>query len=88
MTDLTRSDDLVQYGMDEVIVSEFKAKCIRLMKQVRTTKKALTVTLRGEPLVVVEPVKRSRVPKLGTLTHGASIQGNIVNFNWSKDWDG
>lgn len=73
--------------MKTVLVSEFKAKCIGLLKEVKKTGKPLTVTLRGEPLVRVEPIQiQKRVPKLGTLKGQMIIKGDIIRSDMEDDW--
>lgn len=73
--------------MKTVLVSEFKAKCIGLLKEVKKTGKPLTVTLRGEPLVRVEPIhSQKRTPKLGTLKGQMLIKGDIIHSDMEDDW--
>ena len=36
-------------------VSQFKAHCLGLLKEIRDTGESLVVTLRGEPLAVIRP---------------------------------
>jgi prevent-host-death family protein len=73
--------------MKTVLVSEFKAKCIGLLKEVKKTGKPLTVTLRGEPLVRVEPIQaEKRTPRLGTLKGQMIIKGDIIHSDMEDDW--
>ncbi|PYK39017.1 MAG: type II toxin-antitoxin system prevent-host-death family antitoxin [Verrucomicrobia bacterium] len=73
--------------MKTILVSEFKAKCIGLLKQVQKTKKPLVVTLRGKPLARVEPIvqPKKRV-RLGALKGWMEIKGDIIHSNMEKDW--
>jgi prevent-host-death family protein len=73
--------------MKTILVSEFKAKCIGLLKQVQKTKKPLVVTLRGKPLARVEPIvqPKKRV-RLGALKGWMEIKGDIIHSNLEKDW--
>ena len=73
--------------MKTILVSEFKAKCIGLLKQVQKTKKPLVVTLRGKPLARVEPIvqPKKRV-RLGALKGWMEIKGDIVHSTMEKDW--
>jgi prevent-host-death family protein len=73
--------------MKTILVSEFKAKCISLLKQVQKTKKPLVVTLRGKPLARVEPIvqPKKRV-RLGALKGWMEIKGDIIHSNMEKDW--
>ena len=73
--------------MRTVLVSEFKAKCIGLLKEVKKTGKPLTVTLRGEPLVRVEPIRtEKRAPTLGSLKGRMIIKGDIIRSDLEDDW--
>jgi len=45
--------------MTTLQVSQFKARCLRLLKQVQRTGEELTVTLRGKPLATVGPPRTS-----------------------------
>ena len=73
--------------MKTIPVSEFKAKCIGLLKEVRKTKKPLVVTLRGKPLARVEPIvqPKKRV-RLGALKGWMEIKGDIIHSTMEKDW--
>lgn len=41
--------------MDEIAISEFKAKCLSLLDQVSKTKKPLRITRHGKPVAEVVP---------------------------------
>jgi prevent-host-death family protein len=73
-------------SMKTVIISEFKAKCIGILKEVNQTGESMTVTLRGQPLAVIKPVK----PKgrtLGALRDVTKVHGDIVQTDFDKDWE-
>lgn len=73
--------------MKTVLISEFKAKCIQMLKDVQKNGKPLTVTLRGEPIARVEPIaKRPKRIQLGTLKGRIEIKGNIIRSDMEKDW--
>jgi len=73
--------------MNTILVSEFKAKCIRLLKLVRKTKKPLVVTLRGKPLARVEPiVQQKKRVRLRALKGWMENQGRHHPFEHGKDW--
>ena len=73
--------------MKTILVSEFKAKCIGLLKEVQKTKKPLVVTLRGKPLARVEPIvqPKKRV-RLGALKGWMEIKGDIVRSDIERDF--
>jgi prevent-host-death family protein len=74
--------------MKTVLISEFKAKCIRMLKDVRKTGKPLTVTLRGEPIARVVPVVKNSAKKrqLGALKGWMEIKSDIIRSDMEKDW--
>lgn len=75
--------------MDSVLISEFKAKCIQLLKTVNETGRPLLVTLRGKPLARVEPVRTA--PKnqiqLGGMRDTLEIKTDIVHTDTASDWE-
>jgi len=74
--------------MKTVLISEFKAKCIQMLKEVQKNGKPLTVTLRGEPIVRVEPVaKQGTGSRLGQLKGLMKIKGDIVHTGFEDDWE-
>ncbi len=66
--------------MDEIAISEFKAKCLALLDQVQKTKKPLLITKFGKPVAEVVPVT-PEVPNdwLGSMVGSADISGDIVS---------
>ena len=74
--------------MKTVLISEFKAKCIQMLKDVHKNRKPLTVTLRGKPLVRIEPVAdEPKGVRLGALKGWIKIKGDIVKADFEKDWE-
>lgn len=73
--------------MKTVLISEFKAKCIGLLKDVQKTKEPILVTLRGKPIARVEPVvKPKKRIRLGALKGWMEIKGDIIHSDIEKDW--
>ena len=72
--------------MKTVLISEFKAKCIRMLKEVQEKRKPLLVTLRGEPIARVEPVAKGKKRQLGALKGRMIIKGDIIKSDFEKDW--
>jgi prevent-host-death family protein len=74
--------------MKTVLISEFKAKCIQMLKDVQKNGKPLTVTLRGKPIARVEPVTspRTKARRLGALRGWMEIKGDIIRSDMEKDW--
>ena len=72
--------------MKTVLISEFKARCIKMLKEVQKTGKPLLVTLRGEPIARVEPVAKGKKRQLGALKGRMIIKGDIIKSDFEKDW--
>jgi prevent-host-death family protein len=73
--------------MKTVLISEFKAKCIKMLKEVHKNGRPLTVTLRGEPIVRVEPIRvEKRKPRLGTMKGRMIIKGDVIHSDMEDDW--
>ncbi len=72
--------------MKTVLISEFKAKCIQMLKDVKKTKRPIVVTLRGEPMVRVEPIAPSDKCVLGGLKGWIEIKGDIIRSDLDKDF--
>jgi len=53
--------------MKTVLISEFKAKCIKMLKEVQKNGKPLLVTLRSKLIARVEPVAKGKKRQLGAL---------------------
>jgi prevent-host-death family protein len=70
-----------------VLVSELKAKCFELLKNVHKTKEPIVVTLRGEPIARIEPIVTHRKHvRLGALKGWMEIKGDIIHSDMDKDW--
>ncbi len=67
--------------MDEVAISEFKAKCLALLERVRQTKKPLRVTRFGKPVAEIIPPSPETAPDdwLGSMKDSVKILGDIVS---------
>jgi len=72
--------------MKTVLISEFKAKCIKMLKEVQKNGKPLLVTLRGEPIARVEPVAKGKKRQLGALKGRMIIKGDIIKSDFENDW--
>jgi len=69
-----------------VLISEFKAKCIQMLKDVQKNGKPLVVTLRGEPIARVEPVAKGKKRQLWALKGRMIIKGDIIKSDFDKDF--
>ena len=68
---------------------EFKAKCLKLMNEVRQRRETIVITKRGTPVAKLVPVEESRPkPLFGFLKGSVIIRGDIVGptgEKWSAD---
>jgi prevent-host-death family protein len=76
--------------MKEVAISEFKAKCLGILEEVRKTRKPIRVTRFGKPVAeVVPPTPPERTKRwLGSMAGTIKIVGDIVGPTGSfDDWE-
>jgi len=66
--------------MEEVAISEFKAKCLALLERVRQTKKPLRITRFGKPVaeVVLPSPDTEQNSWIGSMKDTMQILGDIV----------
>ena len=77
-------------GMKEVAISEFKAKCLGILEQVRKTRRPIRITRFGEPVAEVVPPtpKKSPANWLGCMEGTIRIVGDIVGpISSEDDWE-
>ncbi len=65
-------------------VTEFKAKCLRLLKEVAEKGDTLIITKRGRPIAKVTPIAAPWKPIWGSWKGLVKIKGDLVNFH--DDW--
>jgi prevent-host-death family protein len=76
--------------MKEVAISEFKAKCLGILEEVRKTRKPIRVTRFGKPVAEVVPttIEKGKGRQLGSMAGTIKILGDIVGPTGSlDDWD-
>jgi prevent-host-death family protein len=76
--------------MKEIAISEFKAKCLGILEEVRKTRKPVRVTRFGKPVaeVVAPSPGKPEGRRLGCMVGTAEILGDIVGPTGSFDeWD-
>ena len=67
-------------------VSEFKAKCLQLLKDVETKGDRIVITKRGKPVAEVVPSKAAIRPLRGMWKDKIEILGDIVYFS-DDEWE-
>lgn len=77
--------------MQEVSISEFKAKCLSLLQQVSKTKEPIRVTRFGKPVADVVPPAEVEVDRNAWIGSGrgtAKILGDIISpASEPEDWE-
>jgi len=68
-------------SMQEVAISEFKAKCLSLLEEVSKTRIPLRVTRRGKALADVIPASSETAERdwIGSMSDTIEIVGDIVS---------
>ncbi len=67
--------------MEEISISEFKAKCLAILERVNKTKKPVRITRFGKPIAEVAPPSPIQEKRdwLGRMKGTAKIIGDIVS---------
>ena len=76
--------------MQEIAISEFKAKCLAVLEQVRATKKPVRVTRFGKPVAEIVPptAVEDRAAWIGSMKGSFEILGDIVSpANDENEWE-
>jgi prevent-host-death family protein len=75
--------------MKEIAISEFKAKCLSLLDQVKKTKKPIRITRFGKPVADVFPsAPVSSSDWMGSMKDSMQILGDIVSpANDENEWE-
>ena len=73
----------------EMLISEFKARCIAVLRRVHQTGQPLVVTIRGKPIARVEAIRTANEPyvKLGTRRGQVRTKRDLVKFDFSGEWE-
>lgn len=79
LTMVYNSDQVI--AMEEIPISEFKAKCLALLEQVNKTKEPLRITRHGKPVADVVPAVPivERAALFGSMRNSIKILGDIVS---------
>lgn len=63
--------------MKRISAAEFKARCLRVMDDVRATREAVVITKRGQPVAKLVPADAPSQNFLGCLNDVIQISGDI-----------
>ena len=74
--------------MKKIAAGKFKAQCLKVMEQVRTTREPVLITKRGQPLAKLVPADKISDDFIGRLEGKFKIVGDIESpvISWD-DWD-
>ena len=74
--------------MKSMGISEFKAKCIAVLRDAHRRGTPLIITRRGEPLVRIEPIPGAAPGRrLGQLRDSTVVHGDIVRTDFPDEWE-
>jgi prevent-host-death family protein len=74
--------------MKKIAAGKFKAQCLKLMEQVRTTREPVLITKRGQPLAKLVPAEKATDDFIGRLEGEIEIVGDIESPVMPlEDWD-
>ena len=76
--------------MDEMAISEFKAKCLAVLERVHKTRRPICITRRGKPLAEVIPASsvQERSTWIGSMKDSVEIIGDIISpVNEGSEWE-
>lgn len=74
--------------MKTIAAGQFKARCLRLMDEVRSTREPILITKKGRPVAKLVPAERQPEDIFGCLKDEIRIVGDIESpiVPW-EDWD-
>jgi prevent-host-death family protein len=74
--------------MKTIAAGEFKARCLTLMEDVRSTRQPLLITKRGKPVAKLVPVEDKKDDFIGRLKGVMKIVGDIESpVVPAEDWE-
>lgn len=68
-------------------ISEFKARCLRLLEELAERGETIVVTKHGKPIAKVTPFRSASLPLKGRWAGQAKTTGDIVYFDTSSEWE-
>ena len=74
--------------MKTMAAGEFKAKCLQVMDQVKSTRNPVVITKRGKPIAKLVPAEEARSSAFDSLKGKIEILGDIVSpVVPAEDWE-
>jgi prevent-host-death family protein len=71
---------------ETIKASEFKAKCLQLMDEVKATGKEIIITKNGEPVSKLVPIKKRPKTLFGAHKKVVKIYGDIIS-PLDEEWE-
>ena len=71
--------------MSEMGAADFKAHCLRVMEEVRRTRRPVTITKRGVPIAKLVPADPPTPFKLGTLAGRFEATDDLIDPAFTAD---
>lgn len=74
---------------ETVVISEFKAKCLAILRRVKATGRSVVVTRRGERIAEIHPPTPVQPPPawLGSFAGRGQIVGDLIEPIGVEDWE-
>ncbi len=74
---------------ETIVISEFKAKCLAILRRVQKTGRPIVVTRRGERVAEIHPPSpaASEPDWLGSFAERGRIVGDLVEPIATDDWE-
>lgn len=71
---------------DYIQAGKFKARCLKVMDEVRKTRRRVIITKRNVPVVEISPIAAESMPLWGCLKGSIHIKGDIIH-PIDEEWD-
>jgi prevent-host-death family protein len=74
---------------ETIAISEFKAKCLGILRRVQKTGRPIVVTRRGERIAEIHPPSpaQSEFDWLGSFAERGRITGDLIEPVATEDWE-
>ena len=73
--------------MKKIAAAEFKARCLTLMDDVRSTREPLIITKRGKPVAKLVPIENTKDDFIGRLKGVFRVVGDIESPIEPDAWE-
>jgi prevent-host-death family protein len=74
-------------SMKKIAAGEFKARCLALMEDVRSTRQPIVITKRGKPVAKLVPVETEKDDWIGRLKGMFQVVGDIESPIEPGTWE-